>query len=63
MKRAVQKNRDARWTVKDSQAKPAPVGAKRVDIAIPMYGYKNMPEPTAAARSEIRARIEHVFAR
>ena len=29
------------WTVKDSQAKPAPVGAKRVEIAIPMYGYRN----------------------
>jgi IS5 family transposase len=36
-----QKDRDARWTVKRSKAKPAEDGAKRVDIAIPMFGYKN----------------------
>ena len=36
-----QKDRDARWTVKHSKAKPAADGAKRVDIAVPMFGYKN----------------------
>ena len=36
-----QKDRDARWTVKHSKAKPAEDGAKRVDIAVPMFGYKN----------------------
>jgi IS5 family transposase len=36
-----QKDRDARWTVKHSKAKPAGDGAKRIDIAIPMFGYKN----------------------
>src|ERR671917_2674854 len=36
-----QKDRDARWTVKYSKAKPSADGAKRVDIAIPMFGYKN----------------------
>jgi hypothetical protein len=36
-----QKDRDARWTVKHSSAKPAGDGVKRVDIAIPMFGYKN----------------------
>ena len=36
-----QKDRDARWTVKHSKAKPAQDGAKRIDIAIPMFGYKN----------------------
>jgi IS5 family transposase len=36
-----QKDRDARWTVKYSKAKPAADGAKRVDIAVPMFGYKN----------------------
>jgi transposase, IS5 family len=36
-----QKDRDARWTVKYSRAKPAADGAKRVDIAVPMFGYKN----------------------
>lgn len=37
----VQKDRDARWTVKHSKAKPAADGAKRIDIAIPLFGYKN----------------------
>lgn len=36
-----QKDRDARWTVKHSKAKPAADGAKRVDLAIPLFGYKN----------------------
>jgi IS5 family transposase len=37
-----QKDRDARWTVKHSKARPAGDSrAKRVDIAIPMFGYKN----------------------
>jgi len=36
-----QKDRDARWTVKYSKAKPAEDGAKRVDLAIPAFGYKN----------------------
>lgn len=36
-----QKDRDARWTVKYSKAKPATDGTKRVDIAVPMFGYKN----------------------
>src|SRR6202171_27397 len=36
-----QKDRDARWTVKFTKAKPAEDGARRVDIAIPAFGYKN----------------------
>jgi len=36
-----QKDCDARWTVKHSKAKPSADGAKRIDIAIPMFGYKN----------------------
>jgi hypothetical protein len=36
-----QKDRDARWTVKYSKAKPTEDGAKRVDLAIPAIGYKN----------------------
>jgi transposase, IS5 family len=36
-----QKDRDARWTVKYSKAKPSADGAKRVDLAIPAFGYKN----------------------
>jgi len=36
-----QKDGDARWTVKFTKAKPAEDGAKRVDIAIPAFGYKN----------------------
>lgn len=39
--KAAQKDRDARWTVKFSKAKPAPDGAKRVDIAVPSFGYKS----------------------
>jgi len=36
-----QKDRDARWTVKYSKAKPSEDGAKRVDLAVPAFGYKN----------------------
>ena len=36
-----QKDRDARWTIKWSKAKPAEDGSKRVDIAVPSFGYKN----------------------
>lgn len=40
-----QKDRDARWTVKYSKAKVKedadPKAAKAVDLAIPMFGYKN----------------------
>ena len=43
-----QKDRDARWTVKCSKARPAADGARRVDIAVPMFGYKNMSASTAA---------------
>ena len=37
-----QKDRDARWTVKYTKAKPPEDGSKpRVDIAIPMFGYQS----------------------
>jgi IS5 family transposase len=37
-----QKDRDARWTVKFSKAKPAAPGRpQQVDIAVPSFGYKN----------------------
>jgi Transposase DDE domain len=36
-----QKDRDARWTVKYTKAKPSPDGAPRVDLAVPAFGYKN----------------------
>lgn len=36
-----QKDRDARWTVKYSKARPKADGKKQVDIAIPVFGYKN----------------------
>ena len=36
-----QKDRDARWTVKFSKAKPAEDGSKRIDLAVPAFGYKN----------------------
>jgi transposase, IS5 family len=36
-----QKDHDARWTLKHSKAKPASDGTKRIDIAIPLFGYKN----------------------
>jgi IS5 family transposase len=36
-----QKDRNARWTIKWSKAKPAEDGSKRVDIAVPSFGYKN----------------------
>ena len=36
-----QKDRDARWTVKYTKAKPHEDGPKLVDLAIPAFGYKN----------------------
>ena len=36
-----QKDRDARWTVKYTKAKPKESGAPKVDLAIPAFGYKN----------------------
>jgi transposase, IS5 family len=36
-----QKDRDARWTVKYTKAKPSEDGAPRIDLAIPTFGYKN----------------------
>jgi IS5 family transposase len=36
-----QKDRDARWTVKFSKAKPREDGAPQVDLAIPAFGYRN----------------------
>jgi len=36
-----QKDRDARWTVKFSKAKPREDGAPQIDIAVPAFGYKN----------------------
>ena len=42
-RKLAQKDRDARWTVNYSKAKPDPnnPGAKRVDIAVPLFGYKD----------------------
>lgn len=36
-----QKDRDARWTVKFSKARPRDDGTPQVDIAVPAFGYKN----------------------
>ena len=36
-----QKDRDARWTVKFSKAKPSDDGSSRIDLAVPAFGYKN----------------------
>ena len=36
-----QKDRDARWTVKYTKAKPQEGGTKPVDLAIPAFGYEN----------------------
>ncbi len=36
-----QKDRDARWTVKVSKAKPKADGTAQVDIAVPAFGYQN----------------------
>jgi IS5 family transposase len=36
-----QKDRDARWTVKYTKAKPQEDGLPMVDLAIPAFGYKN----------------------
>jgi IS5 family transposase len=36
-----QKDRDARWTVKYTKAKPLEDGRRQVDLAIPAFGYQN----------------------
>jgi IS5 family transposase len=36
-----QKDRDARWTVKYTKAKPREDGQPQVDLAIPQFGYQN----------------------
>ena len=36
-----QKDRDARWTVKYTRAKPREDGRPQVDLAIPLFGYQN----------------------
>jgi len=36
-----QKDRDARWTVKVSKAKPREDGVEQRDLAVPAFGYKN----------------------
>jgi hypothetical protein len=36
-----QKDRDARWTVKFSKAKPRQDGAPQIDLAVPAFGYKS----------------------
>jgi transposase, IS5 family len=36
-----QKDRDARWTVKYTKAKPNEASSPRVDLAVPAFGYKN----------------------
>jgi len=36
-----QKDRDARWTVKYSKAKPSDDGSPRIDLAVPAFGYKD----------------------
>lgn len=36
-----QKDRDARWTVKFSKAKPREDGLPQLDLAVPAFGYKN----------------------
>lgn len=36
-----QKDRDARWTVKFSKAKPREDGVPQMDLAVPAFGYKN----------------------
>src|SRR5215207_993857 len=40
-KKLAQKDREARWTVKGSRAKPAEDGSPRTDIAVRVFGYKN----------------------
>ena len=36
-----QKDRDARWTVKFTRAKPKEDGTRQVDIAVPVFGYES----------------------
>jgi transposase, IS5 family len=36
-----QKDRDARWTVKFSKAKPREDGTPQIDLAVPAFGYRN----------------------
>lgn len=41
-KKLAQKDRDARWTLKRAKARPTKDGEEaKVEIAIPVFGYKN----------------------
>ena len=56
-----QKDRDARWTVKYTKAKPGEEGGPRIDLAIPAFGY-NYYLPRIAGRPLTGARIETIIA-
>ena len=47
-----QKDRDARWTVKWSKAKPAEDGSPRIDLAVPAFGYKNPCRHRSSSRPD-----------
>ena len=49
------KDRDARWTVKFSKAKPREDGSMPpVDLAIPLFGYQNHSASSADGRPQMR---------
>jgi hypothetical protein len=51
------KDRDARWTVKFSKAKPREDGSMPpVDLAIPLFGYQNMSRSIAVSASSADGR-------
>ena len=47
-----QKDRDARWTIKYTKAKPREDGTQPVDLAIPAFGYKNHVSHRPRARPD-----------
>jgi IS5 family transposase len=55
-----QKDRDARWTVKFSKARPREDGTPQADIAVPAFG---ADPPLDGNRGHDGARLEYLLAR
>ncbi len=58
-----QKDREARWTVKSTKARPSKDGMPRVDLAVPAFGYKNHIGIDRRHRLIRRSAVERVYAR
>ena len=62
-KKLAQKDRDARWTVKQAKARPVKGGKGEVEIAIPVFGYKNhvsIERTIGVARARVKIGLANI---